>query len=127
MDTATRSLTGLMDSLAKAPIGETVEELRAAVHSAGSLLGGPATTQAMASLSTTLVELDKTMRTVSGEAGPMIRALRQASESVAAIGSEAGAALQPGMTLEADVLIETRRIHEWVLDPLHALRGGAGA
>ena len=94
LDTATRSLTGLMDSLAKAPIGETVEELRAAVHSAGSLLGGPATTQAMASLSTTLVELDKTMRTVSGEAGPMIRALRQASESVAAIGSEAETTLK---------------------------------
>jgi paraquat-inducible protein B len=94
LDTATRSLTGLMESLSKAPIGETVEELRAAVHAAGTLLGGPATTQAVASLSTTLVELDKTMRTVSGEAGPMIRALRQASESVAAIGTEAEATLK---------------------------------
>jgi membrane fusion protein len=35
--------------------------------------------------------------------------------------------LQPGMTLQADVLIETRRIWQWVLDPLHALRGGASA
>lgn len=35
--------------------------------------------------------------------------------------------LQPGMTLEADVLIETRRIWEWVLDPLYALRGGETA
>lgn len=94
LDTATRSLTGLMDSLSKAPIGETVEELRAAVHSAGVLLGGPATTQAVASLSSTLVELDRTMRTVSGEAGPMIRALREASESVAAIGNEAEATLK---------------------------------
>lgn len=94
LDTATRSLTGLMDSLSKAPIGETVEELRAAVHSAGVLLGGPATTQAVASLSSTLVELDRTMRTVSGEAGPMIRALREASESVAAIGTEAEATLK---------------------------------
>jgi membrane fusion protein len=33
------------------------------------------------------------------------------------------APLQPGMTLEADVLIETRRIYEWVLDPLHSLTG----
>lgn len=36
----------------------------------------------------------------------------------------APAPLQPGMTLEADVLIETRRLHEWVLDPLRALAGG---
>ncbi len=27
------------------------------------------------------------------------------------------------MTLEADVLIETRRIYEWVLDPLYSLAG----
>lgn len=39
----------------------------------------------------------------------------------------AQAPLQPGMTLEADVLIETRRIYEWVLDPLHALTGRTGA
>jgi membrane fusion protein len=31
--------------------------------------------------------------------------------------------LQPGMTLEADVLIETLRIYEWVLDPLYSLTG----
>lgn len=31
--------------------------------------------------------------------------------------------LQPGMTLQADVLIETRRVWEWVADPLHALTG----
>ncbi|EWY38562.1 hypothetical protein N825_12180 [Skermanella stibiiresistens SB22] len=94
LDTATRSLTGLMESLSKAPIGETVEELRAAVHAAGTLLGGPETARAVASLSSTMVELDKTMRTVSGEAAPMIRALRQASESVAAIGTEAEATLK---------------------------------
>ena len=39
----------------------------------------------------------------------------------------APAALQPGMTIEADVLIETRRVYQWVLDPLYALRGGASA
>ena len=37
----------------------------------------------------------------------------------------APAPLQPGMTLEADVLIETRRVWEWVADPLRALTGGA--
>jgi membrane fusion protein len=32
-------------------------------------------------------------------------------------------ALQPGMQLEADVLIESRRLIEWVLDPLYTLTG----
>jgi membrane fusion protein len=32
-------------------------------------------------------------------------------------------ALQPGMQLEADVLIETRRVYEWVLDPLRSMTG----
>jgi len=35
--------------------------------------------------------------------------------------------LQPGMTLEADVLIETLRIYEWVLDPLYSLVGRGSA
>jgi len=33
-------------------------------------------------------------------------------------------ALQPGMQLDADVLIERRRLIEWVLEPLFALTGG---
>ena len=33
-------------------------------------------------------------------------------------------ALQPGMQVEADVLIETRSLIEWVLDPLYTLTGG---
>jgi membrane fusion protein len=35
--------------------------------------------------------------------------------------------LQPGMTLEADIQIETRRIYEWVLDPLYSLTGRGSA
>ena len=35
-------------------------------------------------------------------------------------------ALQPGMQLEADVLIEQRRLIEWVLDPLFTLTGRWG-
>jgi membrane fusion protein len=31
--------------------------------------------------------------------------------------------LHPGMQLEADILIETRQLHEWVLDPLQAMTG----
>jgi membrane fusion protein len=29
--------------------------------------------------------------------------------------------LLPGMEVEADVLLETRRLYEWVLEPLYAL------
>jgi membrane fusion protein len=32
-------------------------------------------------------------------------------------------ALQPGMQLEADVMIETRSLIEWVFDPLFTLTG----
>jgi membrane fusion protein len=31
--------------------------------------------------------------------------------------------LQPGMQLDADVLIENRRLFEWMLDPLFTLTG----
>ena len=44
-----------------------------------------------------------------------------AAQSARAYGESAP--LQPGMQLEADVLIETRRIFEWILDPLHSLTG----
>jgi membrane fusion protein len=32
-------------------------------------------------------------------------------------------ALQPGMQLEADVVLEERRLFEWVLEPLYTLTG----
>jgi membrane fusion protein len=44
-----------------------------------------------------------------------------ASQTAMAYGETAP--LQPGMQLEADVVIETRRIYEWVLDPLYSLTG----
>ena len=31
--------------------------------------------------------------------------------------------LQPGIRVEADVIIDTRRLYEWILDPLYALTG----
>jgi membrane fusion protein len=31
--------------------------------------------------------------------------------------------LQPGMQLDADVVLERRRLYEWVLDPIYALTG----
>lgn len=43
------------------------------------------------------------------------------SQSVTAYG--AALPLQPGMTLEADVTLERRRLYEWVLDPLYTVTG----
>ncbi|WP_198402493.1 HlyD family secretion protein [Rhodobacter sp. CZR27] len=34
------------------------------------------------------------------------------------------ATLQPGMTLQADIQIETRRLWQWIVDPLRTLRDG---
>ena len=42
-------------------------------------------------------------------------------QSVTAYGNEHR--LQPGMRLDADVLLEQRRLYEWVLDPLYSLTG----
>lgn len=44
-----------------------------------------------------------------------------ASQTVTAYGKPV--ALQPGMQLEADVLIERRRLIEWILEPLFSLTG----
>lgn len=48
-----------------------------------------------------------------------------ASQTAQAYG--AAVPLQPGMRLQADILIETRNLYEWVLDPLRALTGGGTA
>ena len=42
-------------------------------------------------------------------------------QTVSAYGAEH--ALLPGMALEADILLERRRLVEWVFEPLYALRG----
>lgn len=62
----------------------------------------------------------------SAAAEPLYRVtVDLASQSVAAYGE--AVALQPGMRLEADILIETRRLYRWVLDPLDAMRDGGAA
>ena len=43
------------------------------------------------------------------------------SQSVLAYGTPHR--LLPGMEVEADVLLETRRLYEWALEPLYALAG----
>jgi membrane fusion protein len=57
-----------------------------------------------------------------GVAEPIYRIVVElASQSVAAYGQTM--ALQPGMSLEADVTLEKRRLAEWVLEPLYAVTG----
>lgn len=43
------------------------------------------------------------------------------SQTVTAYGQQR--ALRAGMAVEADVLLETRRLYEWMLEPLYSLRG----
>jgi membrane fusion protein len=57
-----------------------------------------------------------------GAAEPIYRIVVElASQSVTAYGQTM--ALQPGMSLEADVSLEKRRLAEWVLEPLYAVTG----
>ena len=44
-----------------------------------------------------------------------------ARQSVLAYGKHM--ALQPGMQLEADVILERRYLYQWVLDPIYSLTG----
>ena len=44
-----------------------------------------------------------------------------ARQTVVAYGNEI--ALQPGLQVEADIALETRRLYEWVLDPLYTMTG----
>jgi membrane fusion protein len=46
------------------------------------------------------------------------------SQTVAVYGEPRG--LLAGMDVEADVLLETRRLYEWALDPLYAMAGRLG-
>ena len=74
-------------------------------------------------MSVSAAPLAPTGAAVRGE--PMYRvvvALR--SQAVMAYG--APRRLLPGMEVEADVLLETRRLYEWALEPLYALAGRVG-
>ena len=59
---------------------------------------------------------------LTAAAEPIYRVVVElASQSVTAYGQTM--ALQPGMALEAEVSLETRRLAEWVLEPLYAVTG----
>lgn len=89
---------GVVKSVSRATVGPA--EL--AEHAAASIGGLAASTEPVYRITVTL---DSQTATAYGAPAP----------------------LQPGMTLEADVLIETRRIYEWVLDPLYSLTGRGAA
>ncbi len=58
---------------------------------------------------------------LSGDEAVYLVTVRLRSQTVTAYGE--AVSLQPGMQLEADVLVETRRLIEWVFDPLTTLTG----
>jgi membrane fusion protein len=76
-----------------------------------------------AELPAQLAGLTSVTGSAAGAAGePVYRiTVSLASQSVTAYGAKTP--LQPGMTLEADVALERRRLYQWVLDPLYALTG----
>ena len=85
LDTATRTATDLMEELARAPIAETVSELRATIQKAGALLGGPDLRDSLASLSRSLAELERLTQALGSEGAPAVRALRAVAESATAL------------------------------------------
>jgi membrane fusion protein len=62
---------------------------------------------------------------VSGQEAVYLVTVTLKSQNVNAYGE--AIPLQAGMLLEADVIIETRRLVDWVFDPLHTLTGKLGS
>lgn len=64
---------------------------------------------------------------LAAEAAEPVYRVTVALDAQTATAYGAAEPLQPGMTVQADVLIETRRVYQWVLDPLYALTGRQAA
>ncbi len=58
---------------------------------------------------------------VAGPEPVYLITVRLARQTVTAYGRQVD--LQPGMQLDADIALETRRLYEWVLDPLYTVTG----
>ncbi|ACL63143.1 HlyD family secretion protein [Methylobacterium nodulans] len=85
--------------------------------------GGVVTTVSRSALSP--AELNQTLAGLTalfGSNEPIYRVTVELDRQTAVAYGQA-VALQPGMQLEADVLIESRRLIEWVLEPLYTLSG----
>jgi membrane fusion protein len=68
----------------------------------------------------------QTLLGVAAQSEPLYRVtVRLAKQGITAYGKPE--LLKPGMTLEADVLGEKRRLIEWVFEPLYSLKGKVGS
>jgi membrane fusion protein len=66
------------------------------------------------------------MTSITGTAEPVYRITVSLNrQTIRAYG--VNVPLQPGMLLEADILVETRRLYEWILDPLFTVTGKWGS
>jgi membrane fusion protein len=91
-------------------------------HYEGVVAGVSRAALSPAELPAQLAGLTSVTGAAAGAAEPLYRiTVNLASQTVTAYGAKN--ALQPGMTLEADVALERRRLFEWVLDPLYAVTG----
>ncbi len=105
-DTATKTATDLMEELARAPIAETVSDLRSTIQKAGALLGSPEVAQSLASLSRSLGELEKTTQALGNEGAPTIRALREVAENTSKLVEQA----QKTLTTTGEVVASTKPV-----------------
>ena len=106
LDTATKTATELMEELARAPIAETVSDLRATIQKAGALLGSPEVAQSLVSLSRSLGELEKTTQALGSEGAPTIRALREVAENTSRLVEQA----QKTLSTTGDVVASTKPV-----------------
>lgn len=73
-----------------------------------------------------ILRLSRSAIVPPGGGEPLYRAVvALEAQSVTAFGRQEP--LRPGMVLEADILGERRKLYEWLLEPLYALRGRVGA
>lgn len=106
LDTATKTATDLMEELARAPIAETVSELRSTIQKAGALLGSPEVAQSLVSLSRSLGELEKTTQALGNEGAPTIRALREVAENTSKLVEQA----QKTLNTTGEVVASTKPV-----------------
>jgi membrane fusion protein len=82
----------------------------------------PGTVESVARTALSKSELDAVEISDSASSEPLYRiTVRLSSQSIQDYGR--AQPLQSGMLLEADVLRETRRLYEWVLEPLYSVAG----
>ena len=77
LDELTASVSGILRKIASLPLETIAEEMRGTVGAARNLIESPDLQQSIAGLNQAMVDLEGLMGEVRGEAGPLIRSLRQ--------------------------------------------------